>query len=164
MAAPLHISQISRRSGVTKLVVAGHGLTAGNVGNAISIVGALDGSANVTGTISRVIVPDGIELLQPGLPDLPLATAGGAIGVGGSVALFVKQCIRRSGVTKLTVSGHGLTAGNIGNKIQILGVLDPSVNVTSTISRVIDGDGIEFLQPGLPDIPTGLSGGAISVG
>lgn len=163
MAAPLHIV-VSRRSGVTKLTAVTHGLTIGDVGRVIKIVGAPDPSVNVTATISRVISPNDIEFLQPGKPDIPLDVVGGAIGLDGSTPLFIAQCLRRSGVTKLTVVGHGLTAGNVGNKITVVGVANRSVNVVSTISRVIVPDGIEFLQPGTDDIPLGLTGGAVSIG
>jgi hypothetical protein len=82
MSAPLFISQISRHSGVTSLTVVGHGLTAANVGNKITVVGVSDPSFNVTSTIAKVVVPDELTFNQPGLPDVHSPRSGGAIGIG----------------------------------------------------------------------------------
>jgi hypothetical protein len=78
--------------------------------------------------------------------------------------LHIAQCVRRNGMTYLVVTGHGLTVANEGQKITIAGVSDASVNVTATIFKVIVPDTIRFRQPGLPDIPNGLVGGAVAIG
>jgi hypothetical protein len=75
-----------------------------------------------------------------------------------AVPLFISEISRKNGVVYITVMGNLLTALNVGNKIQVLGVSDPSFNVTAKVSRVIPPNTICFNQPGLFDI-TGLKGG-----
>ena len=81
-ATPLYIKELVRKNGKTIAIVVGHGLTVANVGNTISIVGVSDKSCNVITTVSRVIPPDTLEFLQPGLPDINASIAGGAIAIG----------------------------------------------------------------------------------
>jgi hypothetical protein len=79
---PLYIAEAIRLNEVTTLKVVGHGLTAGNVGNAIKVTGAGHPSLNGQFTISRVVAPDMLQYSQPGQSPLPAGLAGGAVSFG----------------------------------------------------------------------------------
>lgn len=78
-----------------------------------------------------------------------------------AVPLWISQISRHNGVVYVTVKGNLYTAINVGTVIQVLGVQDPSFNVTARVSRVVPPDTICFNQPGLYDV-SGLAGGAVS--
>ena len=81
MATPLYIAGYSRKAGLVYLTVVGHGLTSGNNGNTLTIVGCSDPSVNVVTKVDHVIVPDTIVFKQPGLYDTP-ERSGGACAIG----------------------------------------------------------------------------------
>jgi hypothetical protein len=82
MANPLYISGYSRKAGKVYLTVVGHGLTAANNGNTLTIVGCSDPSFNVVTTIDHVIVPNTIVFNQPGVNDQHAEKVGGACAIG----------------------------------------------------------------------------------
>jgi hypothetical protein len=82
MAAPLYIAQCGRLSGRSWLRVVGHGLTAGDAASkSVQVVGVSEQTMNGTFRLSKVIPPDHLEYLQPGLHDIVGGLAGGAVGI-----------------------------------------------------------------------------------
>jgi len=79
------------------------------------------------------------------------------------VPLYISQCTRRSGVTVLVVVGHGLTGADVGRRLTVVGVSHQNANGEFAISAVRGTDTIEYPQPGLADIPSGLTGGAVGI-
>jgi hypothetical protein len=79
---PLYIAEAIRINEVTTLKVVGHGLTSGNVGNAITVTGAGHYSLNGKFTISRVVAPDLLQYNQVGAAPLLAGLAGGAVSFG----------------------------------------------------------------------------------
>jgi len=76
--------------------------------------------------------------------------------------LYIAQIHRLNGVTTLTVVGHGLTVADQNRNMTIVGASDPTVNGTFKIKRIVAPDTIQFDQPNLPSIPSGLVGGAVA--
>lgn len=75
--------------------------------------------------------------------------------------LYITEISRKNGIVYATVLGS--SGGiSVGQMIQILGVSDPSFNVTAKVSRV-QGDTVCYAQRNLFDV-TGLKGGALSIG
>ena len=82
-----------------------------------------------------------------------------------SSPLVIASIMRWNGVTTVKVINHGFSQGvHAGASLRVSGAADPSYNGTFTISKVIDVDTIQYLQPTQNDIHTELKGGAISVG
>jgi len=78
--------------------------------------------------------------------------------------LYISSTSRHSGVTSLSVDGHGLTEEDEGRTIKVVGVSDKTVNGEFTITKVIPPDSIQYFQPNESDIPAGITGGAIAIG
>ena len=83
MAVPLYIAGYCRKAGFVYLTVVGHGLTSGNKGNTLTIVGCSDPSFNVITRIDHIVAPDTIVFKQPdaGLYDT-IERVGGACAIG----------------------------------------------------------------------------------
>jgi hypothetical protein len=58
--------------------------------------------------------------------------------------------------------GHGLTSGDSGRFVTVVGVPEQSMNGTYKLSKIIPPDHIEYPQPGLPDVQP-LVGGAVGI-
>lgn len=83
----------------------------------------------------------------------------------GSAPLFIAGIMRHNGVTTVRIQGHGFTQGaHAGQPIRIANAPDATYNGTFTISKVVDANTLQYLQPTQNDIHTELVGGAISVG
>lgn len=81
MATPYYIYLATRKNGILHLLCAAHGLTIANAGSRITIVGSPVPSFNGNFQINKIVVPDSIQILQPG-PDVDPAVAGGAFAIG----------------------------------------------------------------------------------
>lgn len=78
--------------------------------------------------------------------------------------LYVSSCVRKGGVTFLTVMGNELTVADEGKTLKVIGISDKTADGTFTISKIIPPDTIQYLQPNQLDIPNGLIGGAVAIG
>jgi hypothetical protein len=83
--------------------------------------------------------------------------------------LYISQAFRSNGLSTLVVQNIGNPSpGNlvatVGQKLQVMGVSDPSFNGTFVISQVVNPDTIRYLQPGQHEVRSALVGGAVSVG
>jgi len=76
--------------------------------------------------------------------------------------LYITECVRKDGVTYLTVLGNELTEADEGGTVKVMGVQNETVNGEFPILKIIPPDTIRFLQPNQLDIPAGIRGGAIS--
>jgi hypothetical protein len=77
--------------------------------------------------------------------------------------LYIVECVRKNGVTYLSVEGHGLTEADEGRALRVAGA-DRTVNGDYVISKIVPPDAIQFLQPDMLDIPAGKTGGAVAIG
>jgi len=72
------------------------------------------------------------------------------------------ECVRKSGITYLNVSGPDpVKATDAGRLIDVEGVAEKTVNGRHKILAVIPPDTIRIAQPGLQDIPAGITGGSV---
>lgn len=80
--------------------------------------------------------------------------------------LSIASIMRYNGVTTVKVVGHGFTQGvHAGASLRVMNAPDASYNGSNfTISKVVDSDTLQYLQPTQNDIHTEMKGGAISVG
>ena len=74
----------------------------------------------------------------------------------------ITECVRKAGITYLTVSGPDpVKATDKDRLIEIVGVSDHTVNGKHRILAVVPPETIRIAQPGLLDIPAGISGGTV---
>jgi hypothetical protein len=76
----------------------------------------------------------------------------------------ITECVRKSGITYLTVSGMTtpLKVSDAGRLVDIEDVSEKTVNGQHKILAVIVPDTIRIAQPGLQDIPAGIAGGSVA--
>ena len=76
----------------------------------------------------------------------------------------ITECVRKSGITYLTVAEMTtpLNVADAGRLVDVEGVSENTVNGQHKVLAVILPDTIRIAQPGLQDIPAGITGGSIA--